>query len=250
MEKETDIEQITEQTNYLLAENLYSQMNPQKFVDWAVNLLQNGFESESVLILAGLDNYPKDEIEEYFWKSVNDLGLKLKKSDFELLENFAQYVANAVVTNRMTPTAGLRIMNDIVRESEYSNKYIQFYNLDEDIDYLNYDSKTLFNSFDKNDNLDEIIIEEFRLFLKAEKMNLSDEYREFVFCNNCQTLSKPILKPKKNWLGKIEYNYWVCPKCKSKDLEHFSNQNGKRIILNELNKKTQPNNGYKQLGRK
>lgn len=245
MGKETDIEQITEQTNYLLVENLYSQMNPQKFIEWAVNLLLNGFESENLLILAGLDNYPKEEIEEYFWKSVDDLGLKLKKLDFELLENFALYIANGVVTNKITPAIGLKIMNNIVRASEYSSKYIQFYNLNEDIDYLNYDNKTLFNSFDKNDNLDEIIIEEFRLFLKAEKMNLSDEYRNFVFCNSCQTISKPILKPKKNWLNKTKYNYWVCAKCKSKDLKHFHNQNGKRIILNEINKKTQPNNGYK-----
>ena len=237
MGKETEIEQITEQTNYLLAENLYSQMNPQKFIEWAVDLLQKGFETESILILAGLDNCPREEIEKYFWKSVNDLDLKLKKSDFKLLENFALYIANGAITNQMNPNVGLRIMNDIVRESDYSNKYIQFYNLDEDIDYLNYDNRTLFNSFDKTDNLDEIIKEEFRLFVKAESMNLSDEFREFVFCNSCHSLSKPILKSKKNWLSKTEYNYWICPSCKSKDLEHFSNQNGKKIILDELNKK-------------
>lgn len=206
-------------------------MNPQKFVDWAVDLLQKGFETESILILAGLDNYPREEIEEYFWKSVNDLNLKLKKSDFEFLENFAIYIANGVITNQMNPKAGLRIMNDIVRESDYSNKYIQFFNLDEDIDYLNYENRTLFNSFNKTDNLDEIIKEEFRLFLKAERMNLSDECREFAFCNSCHSLSIPILKPKKNWLGKTEYNYWICPSCTSKDLEHFSNQKGKKLYL-------------------
>jgi hypothetical protein len=235
--RETGIEQITEQTNYLLAENLYSQMNPQKFVDWAVDLLEKGFETESILILAGLDNYPTEEIEEYFWKSVNELDLKLKKSDFELQENFALYIAEGVIANKIKPKVGLSIMNDLVRESGYSNKYIQFYNLEEDIDYLNYDNKTLFNSFDKTDNLDEIIKEEFRLFLKAESMNLSDEYREFAFCYSCHSLSKPILKPKKNWFGKTEINYWICSKCKSKDLDHFSNQNGKRAILNEINKK-------------
>jgi hypothetical protein len=236
LDKETEIEQITEQTNYLLAENLYSQMNPQKFIDWAVNLLQKGFETENILILAGLDNYPSEEIEEYFWKSVDDLKLQLKKSDFELLANFALYVANSVLTNKMKPKDGLRIMNDIVRETDYSSKYIQFYNLDEDIDYLNYDNRTLYNSFNKTDNIDEIIFEEFKLFLDAEKLNLDDKYREFAFCNNCQTLNEPVLKPKRSWLGKVEYNYWICPKCKSKKLEHFSDQKGKRIILKEVKK--------------
>ena len=236
MGKNNEIEKITEQTNYLLAENLYSQMNPQKFVDWAVDLLQKGFETESILILAGLDNYPRQEIEEYFWKSVNDLDLKLKKSDFELLENFALYIANGVITNQMNPKAGLRIMNDIVRESDYSNKYIQFYNLDEDIDYLNYDNRTLFNSFDKTDNIEEIIIEEFRLFLRAEQLNLDDQYRDFAYCLNCKIANKPKLKPKRNWIGKVEYNYWICSNCGSKELEHFTNQKGKNLILNKIEK--------------
>ena len=232
----TKTAEIEEKTNYLLAENLYSQMNPQKFVDWAVYLLENELESENILILAGLDKYPREEIEEYFWKCVDDLKLDLKKSDFELIENFAVHVANSVLTNEMKPKEGLRIMNDIVRESEYSIKYIQFYNLEEDIDYLNYDGGTLFNSFKKTDNLDEIIIEEFRLFLRAEKINLDDKYREFAYCLKCKTLNKPKLKPKKNWFGKTEYNYWVCSNCGSKELEHFTNQKGKNLILNELEK--------------
>lgn len=185
-------------------------------------------------------NYPREEIKEYFWNSVNELGLKLKKSDFDLLENFALYIANSVITDRVAPKEGLRIMNEIIRESDYSSKYIQFHNLDEDIVYLNYDNITLFNSFDNTDNINEIIKEEFNLFLEAERMNLNDKYREFTFCNNCQTLSKPTLKSKKNWLGKIKYNHWVCPNCKSKDLEHFTNQKGKKIILNELNKINAP----------
>jgi len=231
------IAEIEEKTNYLLAENLYSHMNPQKYVDWAVYLLGNEFETENILILAGLDNYPREEIEEYFWKCVADLELNLKKSDFELIENFALYIANSVVNKEMNPKEGLRIMNDIVRESEYSSKYIQFYNLDEDIDYLNYDNRTLFNSFDKTDNLEEIIIEEFRLFLQAEQMNLDNQYREFAYCLNCKTANKPTLKPKRNWIGKVKYNYWICSNCGSKDLEHFTNQKGKNLILNKIGNK-------------
>ena len=209
-------------------------MNPQKFVDWAVNLLMNELETENILILAGLDNYPREEIENYFWKCVYDLKLNIKKTDFELLENYAIYLANEVINGCVTPKVGLRIMNDIVRVSNDSSKYIQFYNLNEDIDCLTYYGSTIFNSFSKTDNLDEIIKEEFRLFLKAENMSLSDESRDLTFCNKCQCISKRILKPKRKWFGKIEYNYWACSICKSKDLEHFSTQNGKRIILNAL----------------
>lgn len=232
----TKISDIEEKTNYLLAENLYSQMNPRKFVDWAVYLLEKEWESENILILAGLDNYPREEIEEYFWKCVNDLNLNLKKSDIGLIEDFAVHVANSVIKDEIRPKEGLRIMNDIVRESEYSNKYIQFYNLEEDIGYLNYDGGTLYNSFTKTDNLDEIIIEEFKLFLRAEKINLNDEYRDFAYCLNCKALNKPELKAKRNWFGKVEYNYWICSKCRSKELEHFTNQEGKDLILTELEK--------------
>ena len=228
--------EIEEKTNYLLAENLYSQMNPQKFVDWAVYLLENDFESENILILAGLDKYPGEEIKEYFWKCIDDLKLNLNKSNFELIENYAVHIANMVVNNKMKPEEGLRIMNIIVRESEYSGKYIQFHNLAEDIEFLNNEGRTLFNSFEKTDNLDEIITEEFRLFLRAEKLNLNDDYREFSYCLNCNTLKKPRLKSKINWFGKVKYNFWVCSCCGSKELAHFTNQKGKNLILDELEK--------------
>jgi len=231
---EKEIEKITEEIQHLLAENLCSQMNPQKFVDWGVRLLERGYETENILILAGLDNYPREEIETYFWSSVNDLNIKLTKSDFELLENFAVYVANSILSKDMEPNEGLRIMNDIVRESDYSNRYIQFFNLEDDQYYLENDKHTHYNSFDGTDNFDEIIIEEFNLFLEAERINLEPKYREFAFCYACKSMDKPTLAAKRNWIGKIEYQYFVCPSCKSKNLEHFSTQKGKRFVLNEL----------------
>jgi len=47
---------IKEETYKLLAQRLLTYFDCKKFVDWAMILLQNGYESESLIILAGLDN--------------------------------------------------------------------------------------------------------------------------------------------------------------------------------------------------
>jgi hypothetical protein len=211
-------------------------MNPRKFVDWAVDLLQKGFETENILILASMDNYPTEEIEGYFWKCVNDLNLKLKKSDFELFDDFAIYIANSVLKKEIKPKEGLKIMNYIVISSDYSIKYIPFLNLDEDLISLKNGYGTIFNSFGETDNIEEIIIEEFKLFLKAENLNLADKYQGFAYCQDCNTLNEPKIKQKKNWLGKVKYVYLVCSLCKSKNLEYATTQKGKRLILSEFEK--------------
>tara|TARA_R110002049_G_scaffold207188_1_gene377668 strand:- start:50025 stop:50204 length:180 start_codon:yes stop_codon:yes gene_type:complete len=56
---------------------------------------------------------------------------------------------------------GLTIMQDIVRSTDYSKKYVQFYEIDEDLDYLKYDNHTIFNSGLTLKNVDSFILREF-----------------------------------------------------------------------------------------
>ena len=41
-------------TNDILAERLLTQFNSKRYVEWAENLMQLGYESENLFILAGL----------------------------------------------------------------------------------------------------------------------------------------------------------------------------------------------------
>ena len=59
-----------ELTLEILAERALTQFDSKKLVDWAVKVLELGYESENLFVLAGLDNDPTEERENYFWKSI------------------------------------------------------------------------------------------------------------------------------------------------------------------------------------
>jgi len=229
---------VQEETYKLLAQRVLSHFDSKKLIDWAIMLMGKGFDSESLIILAGLDSDTTEEREQYFWQTIDELGFDINRTDFELIENYAVYVAESVVNKKIAPMDGLTIMQDIVRSTDYSKKYVKFYEIDEDLDYLKYDNHTIFNSGLTLKNADSFIIREFELFLETEKHNIHEKTRELAYCKHCDKIEKPKLKNIKNWIGKVKYQTWVCGLCESKDILHFSSQKGKEIILK---RKTQPN---------
>ena len=222
---------IQELTYLLLAEKNLTYFNSQKYVDWAVNLLENGFESESLVILAGLDSYSTEEKEKYFWESIKELGISIEKSDSESIDFYANFVAKQVIESKISPMIGLMKMLDIVRATDYSSKYIQFDFLDEDIDYLKYSGTTIFYTDLTLENKDEFIKEEFRLFLEMNHLQIDESLRDKSYCLDCSKLVKPALKTKLQLKKPHKYQVWVCSNCGSEKLEHSNNHKTKRKII-------------------
>ncbi len=160
---------VQEETYKILAQRLFLYFDSKKLVDWAVMMLENNYESESLIILAGLDSDSTEEREKYFWKSLGELDLDVNKEDIELIDNYAIYIAESVVNGKISPKDGLSIMQNIIQSSDYSEKYFKFYEINEDLDYLKYDNNTIFNNDLSLENLDSYIIKEFELFLEVEK---------------------------------------------------------------------------------
>ncbi len=227
-----------EEANKILTQRILSYFDSRKLIDWAVMLMCKGLNSESLIILAGLDNETTEEREKYFWQTIEELGLDVKRTDFELIESYAIYVAESVVNKKITPKEGLELMQDVVRETNYSKRYIQFYEIEEDLEYLNYDNHTISNSELTLNNADSFITREFELFLEVEKYKIDEEIRELAYCKSCDKIEKPKLKNIRNWIGKIKYQTWVCGICKSENILHFNSQKGKEIIIKRI---TQPN---------
>ena len=228
---------VKERTACLLAEYLCYSINPQRFVEWAVYLLKQGIETDDILILAGLDHYPREEIEAYFWRCVDDLKLKPEKSDTALIQDLAMHIAGKVVADKLNPSEGLKKMVSLTINLDYPVNLEQFYTLDEDISYLDYYDTTRINDFNQTTDLNGVIRHEFELFLRAEKLNLADKYREYAYCLNCKSLNAPALRPKRNWFGKVKYKYWACPGCGSSRIKHFESQQGRDLILTALEKR-------------
>ena len=225
---------VKEETILLLAKKLLSNFDSKNYVDWAVSLLENGNESENLFILAGLDNESTEIREKYFLKAVGELNIDIKIGDFELLENYAKFTAENVINGVISKSNGLEIMNEIVRRSDYDIKYFQFFELDEDLDYLIYNNKTAFNFELTKENKEEFILEEFKLFLEIENLKIDDKIREFSICKKCNHIGKPKLKTQYKLTKPYKYKIWKCEKCNSKEIEHFSSQIGKRKIIDKI----------------
>jgi len=230
---------VQEITYRLLGEKNVTYFDSRKYVDWAVTLLENGFESESLIILAGLDSYPTEEKEKYFWKSIKELDIKTEKDDSELIDYYADFIAKQVVENKINPMVGLSKVLDVVRATEYSTKYIQFYSLAEDIDYLNCSKSTVSNFGGLTlGNKEEYVKEEFQLFLEMNQLQIDESLRDSSYCLNCNKLGKSLLKTKYQLKKPYKYQTWVCSHCGSEKLEFPDSQKTKIRII-EMAKKNQ-----------
>lgn len=199
-------------------------------------LLENGFESESLVILAGLDSYPTEEKEKYFWKSIRELGIRIEKNDSVLIDYYANSVVTQVVEDKVNPMIGLGKMLGVLRASDYSSKYIQFDLLDEDIDRLNYSATPIFNAGLTLDNKEEFVKGEFQLFLEMNQLQIDDSWRDKSYCLRCNKFGKPALKTKYQLKKPRKYQIWVCSSCSSVKLEHSNNHKTKRRIIEIVKK--------------
>lgn len=232
---------IQEEVYKILGQRLLNEFDSKKLVEWAVNVMKLGYDSESLIILAGLDYESTEEREEYFWKSVEELNLNIKREESELVNDYAKYVANAVVNMQLSPKSGLNTMYNIYLSTGYDSKYIQFYELDEDLNDLNYAEYTpIYNQGITKENADKFIIREFKLFLECEELGIGKELRGKVFCNKCEQITKPELRMKFQFKKPFKFYQFVCRNCKSNNIDSFDSQIGKEKILKRI--KTTHNN--------
>jgi hypothetical protein len=223
---------LQEITYYLFGKQIFTRIDSKDYVNWAMQALENGFDSENIRILAGLDYSDTEERLKYFQKSLVDLNLQMPSDQNEILKDFTIKLANNVIEGLEAPRTGLKIMLDIVIASDYSARFIQFMDLDEDIDCFIYTGVPLFNSDINKDNIEEMIINEFKLFLQIEASDL--KIREMAYCNQCSKSMNLVLKKNFSIFKSKQYNYWSCSNCGSKDLIHGTSQKGKMMILNTI----------------
>jgi hypothetical protein len=187
---------IDELTLEVLADRALSQFDSKKLVTWAVNVLELGYENENLFILAGLDFDSTDEREYYFWKTIADLKLDVAKTEDELLEKYALIIANKTIKKKISVKYTFQQMNKIVFASRYDSKYIGFYEINEDLEYLKYENKTIYNSSLTIENANEFILEEFRLFALMEELKIPQELRNKCYCERCKKLNTPVTRNK------------------------------------------------------
>lgn len=223
--------EIESLTLEVLAEKALTFFDSKNLVKWAVNVLKTGVSSENLYILAGLDNDSTEDREEYFWKSINDLNLNFSKSEDDLIEIYAFNLAKKVVKNGIDIEIAFKKMLQIVSATGYSDRYIGFYEISEDLDYLYYDNSTIYNHGLTLENYTTFVLEEFNLFLEMEDLKIPIEERQKSYCLNCQQLTVLILENKMKLKPPFRHKVWCCQICGSENYLLNNNQSVKKIII-------------------
>ncbi len=227
---------LEELTLEIYAERALTYFESKHLVTWAVNVLTLGYESDNLYILAGLDNSSTEEREIYFWKSIADLKLNIAKSEEDLMENYALTIAKKAIRKEVSIEYAFSQMRKIVSASGYNYRYIAFYEIDEDLDYLNYNNSPLYNTELTLENSKEFILEEMKIFIEMEGLNIPREQRHKCYCDTCKNLNDPITKNKFQLKKPFKYTVLACGICGSEKLKHNSNHDVKRRIIEQSKK--------------
>ncbi len=162
-------------TDAILGRRALNHSESGDYVLWATKQLDEGGESKSVNILAGLEPpYNWFEVQEYFTRALRELQIIEKPRDI-LIEKYAREIAQNIVDQKISPNMGLDILHHIYLDSENDSKYERWMVWD---DYrvnlkAGLDPEGNWNLDLKN--FDRKMIEEAGKFLASEEMNQSQE---------------------------------------------------------------------------
>ncbi|MDR1847591.1 MAG: hypothetical protein LBR17_05690 [Bacteroidales bacterium] len=250
-------QQIEKFTYVLLVERIIGNPDSKKLVDWALEVLQQGYESENLYILAGLDNDSTEEREKFFEKSLEDLNMEYPKTEEEHLKFYAVYIAEQVVKKEIDVITGLRKMYEIAVKSQYNELYMYFYSLEDEVNLLLNGFGSLFISDLTLENYKDYVFEAFELFLEKQILKIPAEEQSKFYCNNCRQFvnfkldNKKMLK--KIWNFKLitkREKWWqirkrpvakfpspVCEICGSMNLMSAYKHSIQRLLIEKYKKK-------------
>ncbi len=207
----------------------------QELVDWAVAALQTGYETEHLLMLAGMDGYPSQEKWDYFERSVAELGLPLPPPDKEALRAYATVRAEEVVAGRLDWRAGLSEFVKICRASRYAPRYDYFSYLSDELDMI--EDGVGIGQYVANltqANAPDVVRQAFNHFLAGEALGIDPWQWGKVYCYACGEIAPPAHRP--NWFARLlsQSGKEVCWVCGSEGIGHFDDDAERGEILDAL----------------
>ena len=138
-----------------------------ELVNWSIEILKLGYESDDLYILAGLNKEDTIVIENYFFKILEDLHFIIDDKD-SILKEYAFYVSKNFINNVLTQDTAINTMYHIYSELDYDLDLEIFYQITidleilEDTGYSPYVNITL-------DNKDEFIFKKFQEYYSKYK---------------------------------------------------------------------------------
>jgi len=123
-------------TKAIFGKRVLSQLSAGDYIEWAGEMLVQGFDSHHLRILAGLDNSTSVfEAEERFLRCSTELEITAPDPE-TAIRAYACEIAQQLIAGRLTGREGVRALYQICRATEYDPDFLIWYDLDDAFDHL------------------------------------------------------------------------------------------------------------------
>ena len=146
-------------TNDLLAERYLGIATTQDYVDWATDCLRSHIDSKNIRILGSLNKpFSASEVEDYFNRSLKDLGWRIPQQD-QCLHEYAQSLANRIWSGSIPPVEGCTNIYRVIVALAYPRELMSWVFLEAGLEPGTY-------SVLRGNELDQAILREASRFAK------------------------------------------------------------------------------------
>ena len=146
----------------ILMEKTFNSNIDESWINWAMEMMEEGFENENLFILAGISKpYNQFELQELTTKVLKELNLDYSKQNL-VIRNYVYYLISNSIYKTETYLETLRklknICIDLNLEHNYMNFYLLYFAKD---DLVEQEYQHYWNDANR-ENINEIITENFK----------------------------------------------------------------------------------------
>ena len=229
----------------LAGKRILGNASAKDYTGWAESLLYENVDSKNVAILAGLgldrDPDPED-VEFYFKKCIQDLGLELP-SDKDGLKNYTKYLCRQIIDGGMPPQDGVGLLEPFYYRGNYKPLHSIWSELAEDVRLLNWHESCIFNTGLTEENMDQYIKDVAAQFIELSEMELPERFFSLCACPECghigegklERIDKPWLPEKifRALYGRGPTWHTVCAKCRAPFPRCMGDYEGRKQYLKQ-----------------
>lgn len=153
-------------TYKILKAKAFNENIDETWVDWALEMMEAGYQSDNLFMLAGLTKpFNQFELHELTRKVLEDLDISYADKD-TVLKNYVYYLITTSVDHPETYYKTLRELKNICQDLDLNAAYMDFYFLYYAKDDLTVDEVQWYWDGANRENIDQIIQERFREWMK------------------------------------------------------------------------------------
>ncbi len=160
---------ISDLTYKVVAYQEFTDTDPNEYVEWALEMIELGHESDSLFILAGLSqpvNY--FEAVRYLRYAIEELGLQVKMGKAAIISCGYYYVKNLTYNEKLR--SNLKALADLFMDWDSDNVVYDFYLLYWAWDDLDYSDTQHYWDGATRENIEQLVIDRAKQWVRENEL--------------------------------------------------------------------------------